>query len=99
MSGDVEAVARGLKASHSGEIAISGTVITQSLSDPCLVDEYRLYNHPLVLNCCKPLFAGPQLLLRLTTSETFGERAVRLTNEPARSAARTSPMASLAQLR
>jgi dihydrofolate reductase len=99
VSGDVEAVARGLKASHSGESDISGTVITQSLTDPCLVDEYRLYYQPLVLSCGKPFFAGPQLLLRLTKSETFGERAIRLTNEPARSAARTPPLASPAQLR
>ena len=90
---------RGLEASHSGDIDVSGTVIAQSLTDLGFIDEYRLYYHPVVPGRGKPFFADPPPPLRLTASETCDERAIRLTYEPARSAARTSPMASPAQLR
>jgi len=99
VSGNVGPVVRGLKASNSGEIDISGTVIAQILTDLGLVDECRHYYHPVVLGHGKPFFAGPHPPLRLTGREAFGERAIKLTNVPARSAARTSPMASPAQLR
>jgi dihydrofolate reductase len=99
VSGDAKVVVRGLETSHSGEIDVSGTVIAQSLTDLGLIDEYCLDYPPVMPGRGKPLFADPTPPLRLTASETFDERAIRLTYEPARSAARTSPMASPAQLR
>lgn len=83
VSGDVEAVVRSLKASHGGEIDVSGTLLAQSLTELGLIDEYRLYYHPVVLGRGKPLFAGPQPPLRLTASEVISEKAIRLTYVPA----------------
>lgn len=83
VSDDIEAVVRSLKASHGGEIDVSGTLLAQSLTELGLIDEYRLYYHPVVLGRGKPLFAGPQPPLRLTASEVIGEKAIRLTYVPA----------------
>ena len=69
---------RGLEASHGGEIDVSGTVIAQSLTELGLIDEYCLYYHPVVPGRGKPFFAAAPPPLRLTASETFDERAIRL---------------------
>jgi dihydrofolate reductase len=74
---------RSLKESHDGELDVSGTVLAQSLTDLGLIDEYRLYHHPVVLGRGKPFFAGPQPPLRLTKSQEIGERSIRLTYVPA----------------
>jgi dihydrofolate reductase len=80
---DIEAVVRGLKARLVGEIAVSGPELAQSLTDVGLVDEYRLYLHPVVLGRGVPFFAGPRPPLRLVADERVGEDVVRLTYVPA----------------
>ena len=80
---DVEGVIRGLKARLGGEIAVSGPDLAQSLTDLGLIDEYRLYLHPVVLGRGKPFFAGPRPPLRLVASDLIGEDAIRLTYVPA----------------
>lgn len=80
---DVEAVVRGLKAQRSGRIDLCGTVLAHSLTGLGLVDEYRLYFHPVVLGRGKPFFAGPRPRLRLVSSDRVGEEAIRLTYVPA----------------
>lgn len=80
---DVEAVIRGLKAELDGEIAVSGPELARSLTDLGLVDEYRLYFHPVVLGHGKPFFAGPRPRLRLVASDRIGGDAIRLTYIPA----------------
>ena len=80
---DVEAAIRGLKAERDGEIEVSGPELAQSLTDLGLIDEYRLYLHPVVLGRGKPLFAGPRPPLRLMASERIGEQVIRLTYVPA----------------
>ena len=80
---DVEAVIRGLKARLVGEIAVSGPDLARSLTDLGLIDEYRLYFHPIVLGRGKPFFAGPRPPLRLIASDRIGEDAIRLTYVPA----------------
>ena len=57
---DIEAVIRGLKAHLVGEIAIGGPDLARSLTDLGLIDEYRLYLHPIVLGRGKPFFSGPR---------------------------------------
>lgn len=79
---DIEATIRGLKARHEGVIEVSGPELADSLGKMGLVDEYRLYIHPVVLGSGKPFFAGPRPPLRLTASERIGE-AIRLTYVPA----------------
>ena len=52
-------------------------------SDLGLIDEYRLYFHPVVLGRGKPFFAGPRPPLRLVSTDPVGEDTVRLTYVPA----------------
>jgi dihydrofolate reductase len=80
---DVEALLRGLKARLAGEIEVGGPDLARSLTDFGLVDEYRLYFHPVVLGRGKPFFAGPRPPLRLVASDLIGEDAIRLTYVPA----------------
>src|SRR5579862_7575685 len=83
VSDDIEAVIRGLKARLVDEIAVSGPDLARSLTDLALIDEYRLYFHPVVLGRGKPFFAGPRPPLRLVSTEPVGEDTIRLTYAPA----------------
>ena len=83
VSDDVEAEIRDLKAQLDGEIDIAGPDLARSLSDLGLIDEYRLYFHPVVLGRGKPFFAGPRPPLRLVASDRIGEAVIRLTYVPA----------------
>ncbi len=80
---DLEGLIRRLKAEHDGEIEVAGTVLAQSLSDLGLIDEYRIYLHPVVLGQGKPFFAGTPPPLRLMASEQIDDDVVRLTYVPA----------------
>jgi dihydrofolate reductase len=80
---DVEAVIRELRTWLPGEIAVSGPDLARSLGDLGLVDEYRLYFHPVVLGRGKPFFAGPRPPLRLVSTDRVGEDVIRLTYVPA----------------
>ena len=80
---DVEAAIHGLKAQLVGEIGVGGPELARSLSDLGLIDEYRLYLHPVVLGRGKPFFAGPRPRLRLVASDPLGEDVIRLTYVPA----------------
>jgi dihydrofolate reductase len=80
---DIEAVIRGLKAKLAGEIEVAGPDLARSLTDLGLIDEYRLYLHPVVLGRGKPFFAGPRPPLRLVASDLIGEDVIRLTYVPA----------------
>ena len=80
---DVEATIRGLKARLVGEIAVSGPALAQCLTDLGLIDEYRLYLHPVVLGRGKPFFAGPRPPLRLVAGDRIDQDVMRLTYVPA----------------
>jgi dihydrofolate reductase len=80
---DIEAVIRRLKADLAGEIEVAGPDLARSLTDLGLIDEYRLYLHPIVLGRGKPFFAGPRPPLRLVANELIGEGVIRLTYVPA----------------
>jgi len=79
---DLEAAVRGLKAQHEGEITVSGPNLAQSLTELGLIDEYRLYLHPVVLGRGTPFFAAPPPKLRLAASDRVGEEVIRLTYVP-----------------
>jgi dihydrofolate reductase len=83
VSDDIEATVRRLKAQLDGEIDVAGPDLARSLADLGLIDEYRLYFHPVVLGGGKPFFAGPRPPLRLVASERIGAGAIRLTYVPA----------------
>jgi dihydrofolate reductase len=80
---DAEVVIRGLKAELAGEIEVGGPDLARSLTDLALIDEYRLYLHPVVLGRGKPFFAGPRPPLRLVAHDLIGKDAIRLTYVPA----------------
>src|ERR1700723_1086112 len=80
---DIEVVIRGLKAELGGEIDVAGPKLAQSLTDLGLIDEYRLYLHPVVLGRGKPFFTGPRPPLRLVSSDRIAGDVIRLTYVPA----------------
>ena len=83
VEGDLEAVMRGLKAELAGEIDVGGPNLARSLGDLGLIDEYRIYLHPVVLGDGKPFFEGPRPPLRLVASDRICEDVIRLTYAPA----------------
>jgi len=78
-----QAVIRGLKTELAGEIEVGGPELARSLTDLGLIDEYRIYLHPVVLGSGKPFFAGPRSPLRLIASERMDEDVIRLAYVPA----------------
>ena len=80
---DFEAVIRKLKAEVDGEIDVAGPNLAGSLTNLGLIDEYRLYIHPIVLGSGQSFFAGPRPRLRLVASDLVGEDVIRLTYVPA----------------
>jgi dihydrofolate reductase len=83
VEGDLEGAIRALKAEREGEIEVAGPTLAQSLTDLGLIDEYRIYLHPVVLGHGKPYFAGPRSPLRLKSSDPIGEDVLRLVYAPA----------------
>lgn len=83
VEGDLEGVIRKLKAERDGEIEVAGTNLAQSLTELGLIDEYRLYLHPVVLGHGTPYFAGPRPPLRLVTHDRVDEDVIRLVYVPA----------------
>ena len=80
---DVEAEMRALKARLDGEIEVGGPALAQSLTKLGLIDEYRIYLHPVVLGAGKPYFAAPRPPLRLVASDRMDGDVIRLTYVPA----------------
>ena len=83
LAGDIEAPIRRLKADLDGEIEVAGPELAKSPPDLSLIDEYRLYLHPVVIGHGKPFCAGPRPPLRLVASDRIGENVIRLTYRPA----------------
>lgn len=81
--GDLEAAVKRLKADHDGEIEVGGPVLARSLSELGLIDEYRIYLHPVVLGSGDPFFRGPLPRLRLVSSEVIEEDTLKLVYAPA----------------
>ena len=76
---DLEAVIRRLKAERVGEIDVAGPDLAGSLTNLGLIDEYRIYLHPVVLGRGTPFFAGPRPPLRFVTSDRMDADVIRLT--------------------
>ena len=83
VAGGLEAAMRGLKAERVGEIDVGGPDLARTLGELGLIDEYRIYLHPVVLGGGKPFFAGPRPPLRLVASDLIVEDVIRLTYVPA----------------
>lgn len=83
IQGELEAAVRTLKAEQDGEIAIAGPHLAGSLTELGLIDEYRIYLHPVVLGQGTPYFKGPRPPLRLASHDSMGEDVIRLSYVPA----------------
>jgi dihydrofolate reductase len=80
---DVEAAIRELKTRFDGEMDLGGTRLARSLGDLGLVDEYRIYLHPVVLGHGTPFFSGQRPRFRLVATDRIDEDVIRLTYVPA----------------
>jgi riboflavin biosynthesis pyrimidine reductase len=80
---DLEGAIRALKAERDGEIEVAGPNLARSLTALGLIDEYRIYLHPVVLGHGKPYFAGPRPPLRLISHDRIGDDVIRLAYVPA----------------
>jgi dihydrofolate reductase len=83
VEGDLEAAIRKLKSERDGEIEVAGPKLARSLTDLGLIDEYRIYLHPVVLGHGTPYFAGPRPPLRLVSHDRIDENVLRLSYVPA----------------
>lgn len=79
---DFEAAVRDLKARVEGEIEVGGPKLAASLAALGLIDEYRIYLHPVVLGAGTPYFAAPVPRLRFVESAQIDEDVIRLTYAP-----------------
>jgi len=82
VTGDLAEAVQRIRAEQDGEIEVAGTRIARSLTELGLIDEYRIYLHPVVLGGGTPYFAGPRPPLRLVSSERVGDDVLRLVYVP-----------------
>ncbi len=83
-NGDAEAVARFLKSETDGEISVSGAELAGHLARAGVIDEYRLYMHPVVLGGGKPYFqAGLSLALKPVGTQNLAQGVTLLRYVPA----------------
>lgn len=83
VDGDLGGAILALKGELDGEIEVAGPDLAKSLTELGLIDEYRIYVHPVVLGHGTPYFAAPRPPLRLMAADRIGEDVVRLTYAPA----------------
>ncbi len=69
-----------LKAQPGGDLALGGADLAAAFMRHDLIDEFRIYVHPVLIGKGKPLFpaSGPRINLRLVETRTFGNGVVRL---------------------
>ena len=79
---DLEAEVRRLKHAHDGEIEVAGPALAGSLSALNLIDEYRIYLHPVVLGGGTRYFSGARPPLRLVAHDRIDGGVVRLRYVP-----------------
>ncbi|NJP31654.1 dihydrofolate reductase family protein [Micromonospora thermarum] len=74
---------RRLTAEPGGDMALGGAEIAATFARHDLIDEYRLYVHPVVLGSGRLLFpaAGVRRQLRLAGTRTFRNGVVLLCHE------------------
>lgn len=69
-----------LKAQPGGDLALGGADLAAAFMRHDLIDEYRLYVHPVIIGRGKPLFRAPDVTIDLWLAETrtFGNGVVLL---------------------
>ena len=76
---------RALKAQPGGDLALSGADLAAAFMRHDLIDEYRLYVHPVLIGRGKPLFppSDTRVSLHLAETRAFGNGVVLLLYERA----------------
>ena len=74
---------RALTASGKSVELVEYPGLAHSLTELGLIDEYRIYLHPVVLGSGTPYFAGPRPPLRLLAHDRIDEDVIRLRYVPA----------------
>jgi dihydrofolate reductase len=83
-NGDAETMVRSLKSETDGLIILGGADLAASLARAGLIDEYRLYMHPVVLGGGKPYFqSGLSLTLKPLGAESLAQGVTLLRYAPA----------------
>ncbi len=74
---------RALKAQPGGDMTLGGAVLAAAFEEHGLVDEYRLYVHPVAIGRGRPLFppSDRRIPLRLIETARFGNGVVLLRYE------------------
>jgi dihydrofolate reductase len=69
-----------LKAQPGGDLALGGADLAAAFMRHDLIDEYRIYVHPILIGKGKPLFpaSGPKINLRLVDTRVFGNGVLLL---------------------
>lgn len=80
---DLETVVRRLKSEQVGVIEVAGPHLAGSLTRLGLIEEYRIYIHPVATGQGKPYFTETPPPLRLLAHEQIGDQVVRLIYAPA----------------
>jgi dihydrofolate reductase len=77
-----------LKALPGGDLALGGADLAAAFMRCDLIDEYRLYVHPILIGQGKPLFqaSDAKINLRLTETRSFGNGVVLLRHQRAEAA-------------
>ncbi len=82
IAGDLDRAIRALKTERDGEIEVAGPRLAHALTELGLIDEYRIYLHPVVLGQGTPYFAGARPPLRLAATDRIDEQVLRLKYVP-----------------
>ena len=82
-AGDLAGEVARLKAAHDGEIEVAGPMLAGALAAFGLIDEYRMYLHPVALGSGTPYFAGPRPPLKLIAHDRMDGDVIRLSYMPA----------------
>ncbi|MBZ9693583.1 dihydrofolate reductase family protein [Mesorhizobium sp. CO1-1-9] len=84
VDGDAEDAVRSLKAQADGLVTLGGADLAASLARAGLIDEYRLYMHPVVLGGGKPYFeSGLSLALTPLGTQSLPQGVTLLRYAPA----------------
>jgi len=72
-----------LKAQPGADLALGGADLAAAFLRHDLIDEYRLYVHPVIIGRGKPMFrpSDARIALRLAETRTFGNGVVLLRYE------------------
>ena len=83
LTGDLGDAVRAVRDGHDGEIEVAGPVLAHSLTELGLIEEYRIYLHPVVIGKGNRYFAGARPPLRLVSHDRIGADVIRLVYVPA----------------